>query len=76
MQACVLIKFAKSKDFHPSYEKICQIKGVIKADEVFGPWDVVAKIEGDTRGELSKVRDGIIHSGDIREVLTMIIYPE
>lgn len=74
MQAYVLIKVNRPESVHFVSYIVSTVKGVIKADRVLGPWDVIAKIEGETRENISKTLNDIVKSGEVRDTLTMIVY--
>ena len=65
----------KIKNVTAFAESVSKIDGVLQADKVFGPWTVVAKIQGKTKEDISRARNEILKCGDVRQVVTLISIP-
>ncbi len=72
---CLIRTSMKIQSITDFAEKISKIDGVLKADTVFGPWTVVAKIEGKTKEDISRARNEILKCGNVRQVVTLISIP-
>jgi DNA-binding Lrp family transcriptional regulator len=73
MEAYILIN-VKTGAERPIYETLKKVKGIVEVNELYGEWDLIAKVSVQTVEDLDVIITEKIRSlPDIRNTTTMIV---